>query len=132
MSAATFAPRAGTAGARVLALLEANPGVGYRARDLCTACDVPKTSLNSATRPLVQHGLITCEGKGTATVYTLAGPALPADGPLQMAAYSDGDVSVAGGQHATDGSVLYTRAQLQQLVDFIARPHVTVSTGSDA
>ena len=64
-------------------------------------------------------------------------PALPetdAQAPLQMASWSDGDTVIQGDSlqfvTGTDGDitgVIFSRDQLRQLVDFVARPVVALS-----
>lgn len=45
---------------------------------------------------------------------------------LQIASYSDGDVSVAGGVPCEDGAVMYSRSQIEQLVRHVTAPHIVL------
>jgi hypothetical protein len=127
-AASDYTPREGTNAATILAFLRAHPGT-YRSGDLREAAGVTKGNFTPAIRALVDAGLVTKAGLGVATEYTLDGVAPPqGDSALQIAAYNDGDVAVAGGRPTSDGGVMYTREQLQQLLEFVTRPHLPLAT----
>jgi hypothetical protein len=74
----------------------------------------------------VDAGLLAIEKSGISYVYSLPQP-ISTDGELQIASYSDGDVSVSGGTPLEDGGVMYTKAQIEQLVRHVSLPHVSLN-----
>jgi hypothetical protein len=124
---AVYTPRDGTLAQRLIAhLTRAGGGASMSASEIKAHFDVANVGNNLATA--VKHGLLTTEGKGRAVRYSLAQEPAPADGKLAYALHSDGDVSVHGGVPCEDGSVMYTRAQLEQLIDAVTKPHIPPRT----
>lgn len=84
--------------------------------------------ITSLLRNAIKHGLLKTARTGNgATVFTMPPPSgseAPAkNAPLLIGVWSDGDVSVRGGTENEDGSVTYTRAQVQQLLAHVTQPH---------
>ncbi len=118
--------RSTTARGRILAVLQKNPTRSYKTPQLAKEANTGRANVVVALRPLLEDGTVERLGRGSATTYMLAAPPAPTDGPLQIAAFSDGDVSVKGGINAEDGSVVYTGAQLAQLMTFLTTPRLPV------
>jgi len=127
-----YAPREGSLGERLLQHLQNHPGRIFTPTELAEACDMSKGNISRQASPLVAAGLVESIGAGRATAYRLAEAAVATEpgGALLIAAYSDGDVSVQGGQRNEDGSTTYTRGQMQQLLQFVTRAPVAMATGA--
>ncbi len=126
---AEYVPREGSVAAQVLAHLHTLPaGSRILARDLAAAIGIDGKGLSTFLRKAIDAGQLVQEGGGTLSSYGLPAPAHPGDGKLVIATFSDGDVSVLGGVLANDGSTMYTREQMTQLVAQMTRPHVPIDT----
>lgn len=128
----TFTPRAGSLAQRLIDHLTTQPpGTAMSSSEIKEAFDV---SANVATnlRTAVLGGALECERVGSSFSYSLPPPSEAAaapDGKLQIATWSDGDVSVTGAQVNADSSVQFTRAQIEQLLRHCTIPHVALKPG---
>lgn len=83
--------------------------------------------MSTQLRKCVDAGLLVAQRSGRSMAYSLPPPTEPSDGKLVIASWSDGDVMVRGGQAGDDGSVVYTREQMDQLVKHVTQPHIPVA-----
>jgi hypothetical protein len=126
MNRKTRAPRGSIAQAAV-AYLEAHPSIeSITTADLAEALGIAKNNISTQMRIGVDAGSLVREKVGNTLVYSLAAPAAPTDGPLEIASFSDGDLSFKGGCALEDGGVMLTRTQLQQLIAHVTTPHIAL------
>ncbi|HEY0915684.1 MAG TPA: hypothetical protein VGE22_12505 [Solimonas sp.] len=139
MSTTTYKPRKGALAHSVHQhLVEAGEGAQISVQDIVAQFGGTQESVITQLRSAVNNRLldftkVVPEGAAPGTrpvrFYRLAGPepeAEPTDGPLSMARYSDGDVAVKGMAVGEDGTAMFTRQQLQELVDFVTQPAAVV------
>jgi hypothetical protein len=118
-----YTPRDGTTAHKILEFLrKQDPGSTFTSQQLSAKVKVKNAGM--ALRKAVEAGIVDLEKSGNTYLYSLPAPPQPADGRLLIGAFSDGDVSVAGGTPNQDGSVTYTRDQLVQLIRFVTQPAV--------
>jgi hypothetical protein len=121
-------PRNSTA-EKVLAHLAKNPAP-LTAREIADLCGCKNTSVGKNLEAALDAGAIVREKAGRiGMVYALPGEpaeALPRDGKLTIACWSDGDIAVRGGVVCADDSVTYTREQLVQLFNHLTTPHIAL------
>lgn len=131
---AGYIPREGGVAHRCIEHMKTgDPGQAFRSAELADAVGAARTGISTQLRKALDAGLVVITGAGSRTAYSLPAEPEPGDGTLVIATYSDGDVSVLGGMLAEDGSIMYTREQVTQLVQQMTRPHVPVaSTGAGA
>jgi hypothetical protein len=129
MSAA-YVPREGTVPASVIAYLTEHGGT-LTGRQITDKFGAGKSSA-TLLRKAVLAGLLVSTKDGRQAVYSLpdAAEEVDPDAPLRIATHSDGDVSVAGGQPCEDGSVMYSRTQIEQLIRGVTTPHIVLSAMS--
>lgn len=118
-----YQPRAGSAGALVLAHLQEHGG-SLTSEQIAALIDKETGSISTLLKTAVREGVLVVEGVRGSLTYSLPEPVPPADGPLRISTWDDGDVVVAGGVINEDGSVTYTREQMAQLVKRMTTPHV--------
>lgn len=121
-----YSPREGTKAHLALEYFQANPGARLTTGEVAAELDIAPAGLSTQLLPLVDNGLLGADKNGRGYIYFLPKPSPANDGKLQIASWADGDVSVEGGT-ATESGVLYTREQIQQLVDHVTRPHTDLS-----
>jgi hypothetical protein len=126
-----YTPREGTLPALVIEHLESQEA-GYQVDNAYIVENLGgnKSSVATQLRKALEAGLLVAEKSGKGWVYSLPEAPAPADGPLEIATYTDGDVEVCG-MATTDNGVMFTRKQLQQLVEHLTTPHVKLPARSE-
>ncbi len=128
---APYQPRPGSVLTKVLDYLAANPQATLTKEDIAAAYGCASVSVAALLRPAIKAGLITVRREGLASIYGLgAGTAPTAEpepaGPLQIATWNDGDVLVKGHIENVDGTITFSRAQIQQLITHVTTPHIAL------
>lgn len=130
MSAGAYVPRKGTMTAKIVDYLTEHPDEELDRDEIAAKFkDVSAVSVTSLLNNAAKRGVLRVQMRGMRNAYSAPGPAEPeepSDGKLQIATYSDGDVSVHGGQLCDDGQVMYTRVQIEQLIARVTTPHITL------
>lgn len=128
-----YTPRQGSLAHHVIEYL-ASYGGTLSSPEIAEKFECNSTSVATSLRKAVDADLLHFEKHGNTHVYSVPGSPEPAlaEGPLQIASYSDGDVSVAGGAATQDGGVMYTKAQIEQLVRHVTTPHTTLGANAPA
>jgi hypothetical protein len=118
-----YTPRDGTVAHTIVEFLrKQGPGVQFTGLQLETKLKVKHAA--TSLRKAVDAGLVDLEKQGRTCLYSHPAPPQPPDGKLHIAAFSDGDVSIAGGTSNEDGSTTYTRDQVVQLIRFVTQPTI--------
>jgi hypothetical protein len=118
-----YTPREGTTAHTIIEWLRKQPaGTAMSGAELDEKLKVNFSS--ASLKPAIEAGVIDAVKQGRGYVFSLAAPPQPSDGKLTIGSWSDGDVTVEGGTPNEDGSVTYTRQQLQQLVLHVTTPHL--------
>lgn len=124
MSDAAYTPREGTIPAKVIEHLQAQPEGTVITTAEITELFGTSTGVTTNMHKAVEAGLVLAQKVGRNTGYSLP-PAPPEPGgPLVITAWTDGDVVVTGAQVSDDGTIVFTRSQIEQLVRQVTQPHV--------
>ena len=126
-----YTPRAGSLAQRVIDYLTTHGGALNAAQinaEFGGAPSATATTLRKATNA----GYLATSKKSNAFIWSLpeAGAGQQADGtdstdeaqPMLIAAWSDGDVTVKGLDVSEDGTVIFSAAQIGQLIAHMTRP----------
>jgi transposase-like protein len=122
-------PAPHTIAAKVIAHLEEKGGRLNR-EQIAKKFEVAKPqNVPVALRQWIEAGLLATEREGKTTWYSLGVPTVEEteaakSEPLTIGKWNDGDVTVRGGMQQEDGSVLYSRTQVQQLLADLTQPHL--------
>jgi hypothetical protein len=123
----TYTPRTGTLAARLIAHLTEAGVSTMSSAEIGQQFDVA-SGVSTMLSKAVDAGLLIAEkGAGGRMEYSLPEPPPEPGGELQIALYHDGDVGVKGGVEGEDGSVLYTKAQIEQLLRRVTAPHIVLA-----
>jgi hypothetical protein len=91
-------------------------------------------NVSTCLRKAVEAGVLVAAREGQRYAWSLpsSDPKATAqeqeETPLQIANYNDGDVVVTGGTENKDGSVTYTRKQVEQFIEHVTTPHIVLPT----
>jgi hypothetical protein len=86
-------------------------------------------NVSTCLRKAVEAGILVADREGQRYVWSLPTSQPDAqedDERLEIANYNDGDVVVIGGTENKDGSVTYTRKQVEQFIAHVTTPHIVL------
>jgi hypothetical protein len=123
-----YRPPAGSTAEAVVAYLKKNGGT-LDGEQIAKKFGGVARNVSTCLRKAVEADLLVAEREGQRYVWSLPAnqPTAEADDePLEIANYNDGDVVVLGGTQNENGSVTYSRKQVEQFIDHLTRPHVVL------
>jgi hypothetical protein len=126
-----YRPPSGSTAQSVIAHLEKHGGT-LDGEQIAKKFGGEARNVSTCLRKAVEAGLLSAERAGQRFVWSLptkqpqAAAEVATAPPLLIANYNDGDVVVSGHTENKDGSVTYTRSQVEQFIAHVTRPHIVL------